>query len=145
MANGRYDELLALSPVNLDEVGESELMTWFVALGIMGTVPGKLLTYQELSHHGHGVVQFLPPLPPAPEWVDRECPRTAGTRSPQTDYEYYRFPDPSSLELNRLLHRIIIEADYRAEFVRDRDTVLARRPCGPRSAQRYGTARASTR
>ena len=34
-------------------------------------------------------------------------------------------PDPSSLELNRLLHRIIIEADYRAEFVRDRDAIVA--------------------
>ena len=125
LANGRYDELLALSPVNLDEVGESELMTWFVALGIMGTVPGRLLTYQELSHHGHGVVQFLPALPPAPEWVDREVPAYGGHTFTQTDYEYYRFPDPSSLELNRLLHRIIIEADYRAEFVRDRDAVVA--------------------
>jgi 2,3-dihydroxyphenylpropionate 1,2-dioxygenase len=131
IANGRYDELLDLSPVNLDEVGESELMTWFVALGIIGKVPGRLLTYQELSHHGHGVVQFLPELPPAPEWRDRQVPRFGGHEFTSHDYVYYRFPDPSTLELNRLLHRIIVEADFRAAFVRDRAAVVATTPLRP--------------
>jgi 2,3-dihydroxyphenylpropionate 1,2-dioxygenase len=125
MAHGRYDELLNLSAVNLDEVGESELMTWFVALGIIGQVPGRLLTYQELSHHGHGVVQFLPALPPATEWLEREVSRYGGHEFTFTDYHYYRFPEPASLELNRLLHRIIIEAEYREAFVRDRARVIA--------------------
>ena len=34
-------------------------------------------------------------------------------------------PSRRASQLNRLLHRIIIEADYRAEFVRDRDAVVA--------------------
>ncbi|GAA1877633.1 hypothetical protein [Asanoa iriomotensis] len=129
IAAGRFDDLLALTPVNLDEVGESELMTWFVMLGLIGDVPGRLLTYQELSHHGHGVVQFLPPLP-----ADRAVPEIArfgGHEFTQTDYKYYRFPEPASLELNRLLHRIIVEADYRAAFVRDRAAVVAEAPLRP--------------
>lgn len=125
MAHGRYDELLALSPVNLDEVGESELMTWFVALGIIGKVPGTLLTYQELSHHGHGVVQFLPPLPPEPRWLVKTVETYGGHEFRFTDYTYYRFPEPSTLEINRMLHRIVIEADYREAFVRDRAGVVA--------------------
>ncbi len=128
IARGRSADLLALTPVNLDEVGESELMTWFVMLGLIGEVPGRLLTYQELSHHGHGVVQFLPPLPADQAVLDRDVPRFGGHEFTQTDYKYYRFPEPASLELNRLLHRIIVEADYRAAFVRDRATVVAEAP-----------------
>ncbi len=119
---GRYDELLALSPVNLDEVGESELMTWFVLLGIIGRRPGTLLTYQELSHHGHGVVQFLPSS--SVGRTTAEVPRYGGHEFTFTDYRYYRFPDPASLELNRLLRRIVVDAEFRAEFVRDRRHAL---------------------
>src|SRR5262249_41217320 len=117
MASGRYDQLLDLSPVNLDEVGESELMTWFVALGVIGQVPGRLLTYQKLSHHGHGVVQWLPALDPDPLWLQREVARFGGHEFSATDYQYYRFPEPSSVELNRLLHRLVLESDYREAFV----------------------------
>jgi 2,3-dihydroxyphenylpropionate 1,2-dioxygenase len=124
IANGRYDDLLSLSPVNLDEVGESELMTWYVALGIMGKVPGTLLTYEELSHHGHGVVQFLPPTTPDPAWTDREVARFGGHEFVSDDYKFYRFPDPSSLELNRFLHRVIVDAAYREKFVADAQALV---------------------
>ncbi|MDQ1629121.1 MAG: hypothetical protein QOI54_2865 [Actinomycetota bacterium] len=60
--------------MNLDEVGESELLAWFTALGVIGKVPGSLLTYQEMSHHGHGVVQFLPDRPERKEWLGRDVP-----------------------------------------------------------------------
>jgi 2,3-dihydroxyphenylpropionate 1,2-dioxygenase len=120
---GRYEDLLGLSPVNLDEVGESELMTWFVLLGIIGQRPGTLLSYQELSHHGHGVVQFLPSSP-RPRADVAPPPRYGGHEFTFTDHEYYRFPDPASIELNRLLHRIVVDAEYRAAFVRDRRAVL---------------------
>jgi 2,3-dihydroxyphenylpropionate 1,2-dioxygenase len=123
---GRYDELLDLTAINLDEVGESELMTWFTALGVIGQVPGTLLSYQELSHHGHGVVQFLPPGAQGVPFGNGEpAPRYGGHEFTQTDYVYYRFPEPDSLPLNRLLHRIITEQDYRTAFVRHRDEVVA--------------------
>jgi hypothetical protein len=65
--------------VNLDEVGESELLAWFTALGVIGKVPGSLLTYQEMSHHGHGVVQFLPDRPERKEWLGRDVPLYGGS------------------------------------------------------------------
>jgi len=123
ISQGRYDDLLALSAVNLDEVGESELMTWFVALGVIGKQPGTLLSYQELSHHGHGVVQFLPPMPAAAE-VSTPAPRYGGHTFTATDYTYYRFPEPETLPLNRMLHRIIAESEYRYEFVANREAVV---------------------
>lgn len=126
VAAGRWDDLLGLSAVNLDEVGESELMTWFVALGVMGKRPGHLLSYQKLSHHGHGVVQFVPPVPADEAEGAAEVPRYAGRTFVQNDYKYYRFPAPETLELNRLLHEIIVDQEFRANFVRDRPTYLAR-------------------
>ncbi|MBE8520151.1 hypothetical protein ILP97_22075 [Amycolatopsis sp. H6(2020)] len=35
-----------------------------------------------------------------------------------------RFPDPASLEPNRLLRRIVVDAEFRAVFVRDRRHAL---------------------
>jgi 2,3-dihydroxyphenylpropionate 1,2-dioxygenase len=128
VAAGRYEELLDLTPVQLDEVGESELLTWFVMLGMLAgsgaPVPGSLLSYQHLSHHGHGVVQFVPPVPAgAQPAVDSPLaspvPRHGGHEFRQTDFVYYRFPEPASFALNRLLHSVIVDGAARREFVRD--------------------------
>jgi 2,3-dihydroxyphenylpropionate 1,2-dioxygenase len=129
VAAGRYGELLDLTPVQLDEVGESELLTWFVMLGMLGDTPGSLLSYQHLSHHGHGVVQFVPPVPPGSEAdVDEPLaspvPRFGGYEFTSSDFIYYRFPEPSSFPLNRLLHQVITDEAVRREFVRDPASVL---------------------
>jgi 2,3-dihydroxyphenylpropionate 1,2-dioxygenase len=125
-AAGRYDDLLALTPVNLDEVGESELLTWCVLLGITGgELPGTLLSYQELSHHGHAVIQFAPGLDPAAHPEQERLPRYGGHNFTQDDYVYYRFPAPSSLPLNRFLRRIVTQSDFRTAFVQDRDAAIA--------------------
>jgi 2,3-dihydroxyphenylpropionate 1,2-dioxygenase len=134
VAAGRYEELLDLTPVQLDEVGESELLTWFVMLGVLagsgGTPPGGLLSYQHLSHHGHGVVQFVPPLaegsePTVDEPLATPVPIYGGYEFTSTDFIYYRFPEPSSFPLNRLLHRIITDTELCTEFVRDPAAVAA--------------------
>jgi len=126
-AAGRYEDLLGLTPVNLDEVGESELVTWCVLLGMTGgELPGSLLSYQELSHHGHGVIQFVPEAAPATEPAEEErLPLYGGHTFTQDDYVYYRFPEPESLPLNRFLRQIITRADARTAFAHDRDAAIA--------------------
>lgn len=126
-AAGRYEDLLNLTPVNLDEVGESELLTWCVMLGMTGgELPGSLLSYQELSHHGHGVIQFLPPLEAAAGAgpAEERLPLYGGHTFTQDDYVYYRFPEPKSLPLNRFLRQIIVDPGARAAFVADRDAAI---------------------
>ncbi|MFI5613592.1 hypothetical protein [Amycolatopsis sp. NPDC051903] len=126
-AAGRYQELLDLTPVNLDEVGESELLTWFVLLGIIGELPGHLLSYQELAHHGQGVVQFLPePAEGTVHEASRETsvPKYGGYEFTSEDYIYYKFPEPESLPLNRFLHRLIVEEDLRDDYARDAEAVI---------------------
>lgn len=123
VAAGRWDELLDLTAVQLDEVGEGELLTWFVLLGITGKVPGSMLSYEALSHHGHGVVQFLPALPPVPPPAE-VVPRYAGHAFVQEDYVWYRFPEPASLPLNQLLHALVVDPAVRRRFVADRDAFV---------------------
>ena len=126
-AAGRYDDLLDLTPVNLDEVGESELLTWCVLLGIIGEVPGHLLSYQEMAHHGQGVLQFLPEV--AGDDVHEaskqtSLPRYGGYEFTSQDYIYYKFPEPETLPLNRFLHRLIVEEDLRNDYARDAEKVI---------------------
>lgn len=133
---GRFDDLLALTPVQLDEVGEGELLPWFVMLGIIGPRPGTLMSYQRLSHHGHGVMQFIPPLAPSSDSTpagvppsatsrdDTEIPKYAGREFTFDDFVYYRFPEPSSFPLNRFLHQLVVDEALRERFVDDRAGVI---------------------
>lgn len=59
--DGDLDALLDLSLDELDEVGNGEMLGWFVLFGAIGNRRGTVLSYQPLWHHGHGVVQFIPP------------------------------------------------------------------------------------
>jgi aromatic ring-opening dioxygenase catalytic subunit (LigB family) len=59
---GDLDALLDLTLDELDEVGNGELLGWFVLFGAIGNRAGSVLSYQPLWHHGHGVVQFIPPV-----------------------------------------------------------------------------------
>lgn len=58
MEEGDLDALLDLTLDQLDEVGNGEMLTWFVLFGAIGNQRAKLLSYQPIWHHGHGVLQF---------------------------------------------------------------------------------------
>lgn len=61
IAENDLDPILDLTPTQLDEVGEGELLTWFVLWGAMGKrAPGRVLSYQKVWHHGQGVVVWDP-------------------------------------------------------------------------------------
>ncbi|PYT19028.1 MAG: hypothetical protein DMG59_01890, partial [Acidobacteria bacterium] len=60
MERGNYDALLNLTVEQLDEVGNTEMLTWMALFGAIGNQPGELLTYQPTWHHGHAVMRFLP-------------------------------------------------------------------------------------
>lgn len=136
---GNWDDLLDLTPVQLDEVGEGELLTWFVMLGMVGKLSGTLRSYQATSHHGQGVIQFLPPGEAAAssDTAD-EVPRYGGHEFTFADYEYYRFPSTSSFALNKVLHRIITDSGFRSSFARDPDAELAASALRPDERDAFG-------
>jgi len=58
LKEGRGSELARLTSRDLDEAGNIELRPWLVLLGMIGDVPGEVLTYQPEWHHGYGVIKW---------------------------------------------------------------------------------------
>lgn len=120
---GELASLLTLSSQKLDEMGETELLTWYVLFGAVGNQRGQVLSYQPTWHHGLGVINFplATPLegPPLPE------PLPKAIEASSAGYRYYKFPEPESYNLNRLLYTLRMRSDERRRFVRDMDGMLA--------------------
>ncbi|HEY7061872.1 MAG TPA: hypothetical protein VII06_10350 [Chloroflexota bacterium] len=123
LRRGEASRLLALTAEKLDEVGNSELLTWYTLFGAIGDQPAEVLSYQPTWHHGLGVVNFPlpeplsgpPPEPPLPEPTETGVP-----------YQYYQFPAPEAYGLNALLHELRMSDAARQRFVADMDAVIAR-------------------
>jgi aromatic ring-opening dioxygenase catalytic subunit (LigB family) len=123
MARGEQSSLLGLSSEQLDETGETELLTWYVLFGAIGNQHGQVLSYQPTWHHGLGVINFALATPLEGPPSVSPLPRPSGNSS--VDYRYYKFPEPESYNLNRLLYDLRMNADERRRFVRDMDDMLA--------------------
>lgn len=116
---GELSSLLSLSSEKLDEAGETELLTWYTVFGAIGNTRGQVLSYQPTWHHGLGVIDFplamplegAPPMGPLPKAMDIS---SAG-------YRYYKFSEPESYNLNRLLYTLRMKADERQRFVQNMD------------------------
>ena len=67
LENSHTDSFLDLTPEQLDEVGNTEMLPWAIVLGAVGAQHMELFSYQETSHHGHAVARFHPGVKPDPE------------------------------------------------------------------------------
>src|SRR6476619_7044572 len=57
---GNGDALLNMTGPQLDEVGNTELLSWAVMFGAIGAHPGELIDYIPTWHHGLCMMRFLP-------------------------------------------------------------------------------------
>jgi 2,3-dihydroxyphenylpropionate 1,2-dioxygenase len=118
LENGRSDSFLNLTPEQLDEVGNTEMLPWAVALGAIGEQHMELLSYQETSHHGHAVVRFHPgpkqnPAPPQPYQFHNH------------PYHFYDHPAVSAYKLNKLLYDSRHKPALRARMFENMDEIGA--------------------
>lgn len=67
LENSREDSFLNLTPDQLDEVGNTEMLPWAMALSTVAEQHMELLSYQPTSHHGHALVRFHPGAKPNPD------------------------------------------------------------------------------
>lgn len=67
LENSREDSFLNLTPEQLDEVGNTEMLPWATALSTVGKQHMELRSYLPTSHHGHAVVRFHPGAKPNPD------------------------------------------------------------------------------
>jgi 2,3-dihydroxyphenylpropionate 1,2-dioxygenase len=122
LERGEASRLLKMTSEKLDEIGNTELLTWIALFGAIGDTPARVLSYQPTWHHGLGVVDF--PLPEPLEGPPPEPPLPDPTDT-AAGYDYYRFPSPDSLNLNRLLYALRMDPAERQRFVADVDGTAA--------------------
>jgi aromatic ring-opening dioxygenase catalytic subunit (LigB family) len=123
LEEGRSESLLDLTGVHLDETGDTELLTWIVALGATGSPKGELLSYQPTAHHGHAVVRFKPARAERGQ-AHQEMPKYGGFKFRGEGYQYYKYPTTETFPLNRALATLKRDGELRARFVRDMDGVI---------------------
>jgi hypothetical protein len=123
LERGRPDALLELTVEQLDEVGNTELLTWAILLGAIGYRPGELLQYTPTWHHGHAMMRFLPARPRAVPAATGSFSDSARYQFKNQGFEFYRHPPASAYKLNKLLFEVRHDAGLRRRLLIDLDGV----------------------
>jgi len=121
---GNIDAVLSLTPEQLDEAGNTEMLSWAIMLGAIGPVPGELLQYTPTWHHGHCMMRFIParerkypPLEVLEEY--------GGFKFKNAGFEFYKHPPASAYDLNRLLFDLRQDLPLCQRIVDNLDAVAA--------------------
>ena len=138
LEEGRPESLLELSGEQLDEVGNTELLPWIVAMGAAGVSRGELLTYQPTSHHGHAVMRFIPDMGGRGQ-AHREIAKYGGYEFKGAGYAFYKYPTLETYPLNRALASLRTDQALRSRFVRDMENVTAGFGLKPEQAEALKT------
>ncbi|HLK47332.1 MAG TPA: hypothetical protein VKT49_04305 [Bryobacteraceae bacterium] len=118
LENSHSESFLDLTPEQLDEVGNTEMLPWALALGAIGVQHLELLSYQPTTHHGHAVVQFHPG---AKANAERPQPYTFQNHP----YHFYNHPPMAAYKLNKLLYDSRFKPHMRARLLENAGAVAA--------------------
>jgi len=117
LGNGRA--LIDMTSEQLDEVGNTELLTWAILLGAIGDQEAELICYTPTWHHGHAMVRFIPGRSEPP----RRATARPAYRFKNSGFEFYRHPPASAYRLNKLLFEIRHDTGLRQRLLCDLDLV----------------------
>ena len=129
MERGNPDAILNLTNRQIDEVGNTEILSWAVMMGAIGAERGELLTYQPTWHHGHAVMRFLPPTQ-----KPLDTTPLAPYKFEDSPHEFYAHPAPSSYNLNKLLYDLRHDAGLRRRLIANPAGLAQERQLGSREA-----------
>jgi len=122
---GHTDALLNMTGTQLDEVGNTEMLTWAAMFGAIGPQAGELIDYIPTWHHGLGLMRFLPHR-------DVAATKTASTnvleqyggfKFRNQGFQFYKHPPAEAYGLNRLLFEVRHSADLRDRIIKNLDAV----------------------
>lgn len=122
MEAGNASALLDMTGPQLDEVGNTEMLSWAVLYGAIGAQPGELIDYIPTWHHGLCMMRFLPQR-------DRTNAATTAAKDfggfafVNQGYQFYKHPPSEAYGLNKLLFESRHSADLRNRLVTDFDAV----------------------
>ncbi|HLG55631.1 MAG TPA: hypothetical protein VI485_09890 [Vicinamibacterales bacterium] len=119
---GNTDALLNMTGTQLDEVGNTEMLSWAVMFGAIGAMEGELIDYIPTWHHGLGMMRFLP------KRARKTAPTTAGEeyggfKFMNQGFQFYKHPPSEAYGLNKLLFESRHSAELRSRIINDFDAV----------------------
>jgi len=122
LEKGNTNALMDMTVEQLDEVGNTELLTWATLFGVIGNQPGELLRYTPTWHHGHAMIRFLPARKRTAA-SEKDVKLHGGYEFKNQGFEFYKHPPASSYNLNRLLFDVRHDAVLRRRIMEDLPTV----------------------
>jgi AmmeMemoRadiSam system protein B len=127
---GNMDALLNMTGTQLDEVGNTELLTWATMFGAVGRQEGELIDYIPTWHHGLCMMRFLPQRPHKAAASTVAAPY-GGFAFQNQGFQFYKHPPAEAYGLNRLLFESRHSADLRSRVIADLDAVAAEYELSP--------------
>jgi aromatic ring-opening dioxygenase catalytic subunit (LigB family) len=119
---GNLNSLLDMTGTQLDEVGNTEMLSWAVMFGAIGEREGELIDYIPTWHHGLAMMRFLPERPRvnAPTKVAKEY---GGFTFQNQGFQFYKHPPSEAYGLNKLLFESRHSAELRRRIIEDFENV----------------------
>lgn len=123
LERGNINALLDLSPTQLDEAGNTEMLNWATMFGMIGAVPGELLQYTPTWHHGHGYMRFLPVRERVkPMMETREI--YGGFKFKDEGFEFYKHPPADASKINKFLYDLRLSPSLVQRVLTNLDQVV---------------------
>lgn len=122
LERGNMDAVLDLTPTQLDEAGNTEMLTWATMFGMIGQVPGELLQYTPTWHHGHGYMRFLPQRERRKPMMERR-ELYGGFKFKNQGFEFYKHPPAKAAKINKLLYDVRLSQSLIQKLITNFDQV----------------------
>src|SRR4051812_12305215 len=117
---GNVNALLDMTPEQLDEVGNTELLSWAVMFGAIGSHKGELVDYIPTWHHGLCMMRFLPERAHKKSDIDAKA---GDWEYKNQGFLFYKHPPSEGYGLNKLLFESRHSQDLRNRIVNDLESV----------------------
>ena len=122
MEAGQTNALLEMTGTQLDEVGNTELLTWAMMFGAIGPQPGVLVDYIPTWHHGLAMMRFLPAAA-SHAAATKAMEEYGGFKFKNRGFQFYKHPPAEAYGLNRLLFEVRHSGELRDRVIADLDEV----------------------
>jgi 2,3-dihydroxyphenylpropionate 1,2-dioxygenase len=120
MEAGNTNALLDMTPEQLDEVGNTELLSWAVMFGAIGAQQGELIDYIPTWHHGLCMMRFTPERPHKNAALDVKA---GDWQFKNQGFLFYKHPPAEGYGLNKLLFESRHSQELRKRIIDDLDSV----------------------
>jgi 2,3-dihydroxyphenylpropionate 1,2-dioxygenase len=120
MEAGNTNALLDMTPEQLDEVGNTELLSWAVMFGAIGAQKGELIDYIPTWHHGLCMMRFTPARPHKNAALDVKA---GDWQFKNQGFLFYKHPPAEGYGLNKLLFESRHSQELRKRIIDDLDSV----------------------